>query len=298
MPITVSIITPSYQHAHFLPATIESVLMQSYPHIEYIVLDGNSKDGTLEILEGYTGRLQWHSEPDNGQTDAINKGWRMATGDILAWLNSDDAYFPDTVEKAVAYFEAHPDAMWVYGDPVAVDEQGRDYPFRDAASQWDYQLLLHNNFITQPTVFLRREVAEEIGYLDDSLNFIMDYEYWLRIGKRYDGHYVPGLKARVTRYRSTKTVSGGFPRMAEIERIVSHYGGNGLPKNNRPEWVIAGLEEGFSALGKLKMAEAWRSFRKIFRFPRAMPKGLAKFLILKFVPSRTETWLRQRFVKQ
>ncbi len=293
MSLLVSIVTPTYKQADFLPTTIESVAAQTYQPIEYLIFDDGSPDNTPQVLDQYRERDFYIERHKNmGQTATINKGWRMAKGNILAWLNSDDSYFPDTVQIAVDYFEAYPEAAWVYGTPYPVDAHGNYYPFRDAPAPWDYDLLLKNNFVTQPTVFLRREVVEDVGYLDESLDYIMDYEFWLRIGKKYPGHLVPEIRARVSRYRTTKTVSGGIPRLEEIERTVRHYGAEDLPYTAHIEWVMAYTIETFKALTKLRLGAATRHLQANFRYPHAIPRGLAKLFLHGFVPPSMETRLR------
>ncbi|HLA97025.1 MAG TPA: glycosyltransferase family 2 protein, partial [Anaerolineales bacterium] len=137
----VSIVTPSFNQGRFLEETIQSVLAQDYPRIEYLIVDGGSTDGSLEIIRRYADRLGWWvSEPDRGQTEALNKGFARARGEIFAWLNSDDTYLPQAVSEAVAYLQAHPEAGMVYGDANLVDEHGRvigKFPAR----QTDYQRL-------------------------------------------------------------------------------------------------------------------------------------------------------------
>jgi len=299
MSLLVTIVTPTYNHAQFLPMTIENILGQTYQHIEYMIFDADSQDKTPHILDQYASYdIHIESEEGLGQAAAINRGWSMATGDIVAWLNSDDTYASEeTVEIAVRYFEEHPDAYWIYGDAIPIDEQGESYPFRDNAEPWSYQRLLERNFITQPTVFLRKSVVEGLGYISEDLNYIFDYEYWLRIGQHYAGHYVPDIKAKVTRTRSTKTASGGFPRLQELETVVKQYGGTDLPKSSQAEWVTSAFDESFKQMRKGKFGQAMQELKKVSRYPKSLPRGLIKFLIYSFVPLSLETRLRQWFVR-
>ena len=179
----VSIITPSYNQARFLEATLQSVLRQDYPNIEYIVVDGASTDGSLEIIKNYADRLAWWvSEPDNGQGDAINKGFRRATGEIVAWLNSDDLYLPGAVKEAVETFQAHPAAGLVFGDAVSADAEGRllnHFPTGDL----ELAALLRFQIICQPSAFMRRTVLEKVNYLDPSYHFFLDHQLWIRMAR-------------------------------------------------------------------------------------------------------------------
>lgn len=180
----VSVITPSLNQARFIEATITSVLGQDYPHIEHIVIDGGSSDATLEILKKYDGRIRWISEKDRGQGDAVNKGFAMARGSILGWLNSDDTYAPGAVSAAVRRLGSHPEAVMLYGNASYINEQGEvigSYP----TEPFDRQRLSEACFVCQPAVFLRKEVFSAVGPLDVGLNTCMDYDYWIRIAKTY-----------------------------------------------------------------------------------------------------------------
>lgn len=156
----ISIITPSYNQAPYIEATLRSVLdEQDYPNLEYWVIDGGSTDGTLDILRRYEGRLRWISEPDGGQADAINKGMRLATGDILAWMNSDDLYAPGALRVAGEYFAAHPETMFLYGDALAIDEHDASHGIRVHVRAADADYLVNTGDpIVQPASFWRREV--------------------------------------------------------------------------------------------------------------------------------------------
>ncbi len=202
----VSIITPSYNQGKFIEETIQSVLNQDYPNIEYIVVDGGSTDNTIEILKKYEGRLKWISEKDRGQSDAINKGFRMAKGEILTWLNSDDTYLPGAVRKAVEYFNAHPDVGMVYGKTYLINEAGNvmgDYP----TESFNYKRLAVFNFICQPSTFFRREVFFDVGGIDLELHYSMDYDLWVRIVKKYSVKYLPDFLSTYRLHMESKTVS-------------------------------------------------------------------------------------------
>lgn len=179
----VSIITPSYNQAAYLQAAIESVLNQDYPSIEYIVVDGGSMDGSKEIIQSYSDRLVWWvSEPDQGQADAINKGFKRAKGDIIAWLNSDDLYLPGVISSAVRVFHENPEAGLVYGDAVSADGEGNLLNELRFFS-WGLEDLLEFKIICQPAVFMRRSALEKIGYLDLNYHFFLDHQLWIRMAR-------------------------------------------------------------------------------------------------------------------
>jgi len=183
----ITIITPSFNQGQFIEKTILSILSQDYPNLEYFVIDGGSSDNTLQILEKYTERLTWISEPDRGQTDAINKGLRRATGDIVAYLNSDDLLSPNTLLEVGAIFAARPQTVWVTGQCLIVDENGREV--RRLITMYknillrlrSFSLLLIMDYISQPATFWRRNIIEEIGMPNEKLHYVMDYEFWLRL---------------------------------------------------------------------------------------------------------------------
>lgn len=179
-PPTVSIVTPSYQHAAYLLQCIESVLTQDYPHIEYQVFDGGSTDGTVEILRGFGTKFHWESGPDGGQTNAINKGLRRARGQILAYLNSDDFLLPGAVSRVVKAWRLKPSVDVFYGKAHWTDESGNETgPY--ATRPFDSESFLGDCFICQPAAFWRRRVQERFGPFDERYQFAMDYEYWQRI---------------------------------------------------------------------------------------------------------------------
>ena len=213
----VTIVTPSFNQRQFIEATIRSVLDQDYPAIEYIVMDGGSTDGTLDILRRYDDRLTWVSAADRGQADAINRGWRRGSGEILAWLNSDDTYLPGAVSAAVAGLNAHPEAVGVYGDCDYIDEHGRAIDAHSSAA-FDYAALVRTALtpIAQPTAFLRRSAVEAIGYLDADLSMVLDLDLWLRVGLLGPLVYLPLRLACFREHVSSKTVAQQSQAAPEI----------------------------------------------------------------------------------
>ncbi len=229
-PPLISIVTPSLNQRRFIEATIESVLSQDYPHIEYIVVDGGSTDGTLDVLARYDGRLRWISEPDRGQSDAINKGFRRSRGSILAWLNSDDVYLPGAVRSAVEQLAGQPDAAMVYGDGYLIDESGRvtgRFPATEPFDLWKLVYVL--DYILQPSAFFRRDAVEAVGYLDEHLHWGMDWDLFIKIGKRFRVDYLPKPLASLREHRSAKTSSGGRQRLSELVDVMHRHGSRRCP---------------------------------------------------------------------
>jgi len=224
----VSIITPSYNQAAFIKQTIDSILMQDYPNIEHIVVDGASTDGTVSILQSYRHlgkRFRYVSEPDHGQSHAINKGLKMAQGEIIGWLNSDDTYFPGAVRKAVTALLAHPDWGVVYGKGMHIDEHNRImYPY--IWMEFDRRKLFHLNLICQPTAFLRKQAFENVGGVDEEHDWCMDYDLWNRISLHYPIGSVEEYLANSRLYPACKTLANELePGFSEILKTsVKHFG--------------------------------------------------------------------------
>jgi glycosyltransferase involved in cell wall biosynthesis len=239
--IIFSVVTPSFNQGEFLAETIESVLAQEGDFfLDYIIVDGGSSDNSVAVIKHFdtlllsgTGpvkckgiRYRWLSEKDQGQTDALLKGFRMARGEILAWLNSDDTYLPGALQAAADQFRATPETALCYGDAHYCDAGGaiigsyRTAPF-------DFDRLAWFNFICQPSAFFRREVFEEVGGLDPGLHFAMDLDLWIRIGRRFPCRYLPRVLSSYRLHESSKTVSDRtlMQNCREAERLALKYFG-------------------------------------------------------------------------
>ncbi|MEZ0395283.1 MAG: glycosyltransferase family 2 protein [Anaerolineales bacterium] len=218
--LTVSIITPSFNQAPFLEQTICSVLEQDYAPIEYFVMDGGSTDGSQAIIEKYADRLAgWVSEKDRGQGDAINKGLARASGEIVAWLNSDDYYLPGAVAEAVRVFRENPRVGLVFGDVLAVDEAGRPINLLKYGP-WGLEELMSFHIIGQPAVFMRRSVQVEAGPLDISYHCLLDHHLWLRIAQRAEISYLPKTLAAARYHSAAKNIARPVEFAREAYRIA------------------------------------------------------------------------------
>jgi glycosyltransferase involved in cell wall biosynthesis len=226
----VSIVTPSFNQAPFLRRTIESVLSQEYSHVEYILVDGGSTDGSQAIIEDYADRLaHWESIPDQGQTDAINKGFARATGKYLAWLNSDDVYQPGAIAEAVDYLENHPGVGMVYGDCTFIDAHDREIG-RFPAAQTDYKRLRRGYVhIPQQASFFRADLWRKVGPLDPSFYFAMDYDLWVRLAREAPLVYLPGrVWAAFRLHGDAKTITADDRCWPEMLRVHYREGGHPL----------------------------------------------------------------------
>ncbi len=224
----VTVVTPSFNQARYLKQTIESVFSQDYPRLKYIIVDGGSMDGSPQIIQSYASKLAWWvSEKDQGQTDAINKGFARARGDIFAWLNSDDTYEPGAVGAAVKFLHNHPEVGMVYANANYIDEDGRvigKFP----AAQTDYRRLRQGYVhIPQQAMFFRAGLWRDLGPLDPSFYFAMDYDLWTRIAARSEIRYLPDQTwANFRIHASGKTISHDDRCWPEMLRVHYRDGGS------------------------------------------------------------------------
>lgn len=203
----ISIVTPSFNQARYVDRTIRSVLDQGYPNLEYIIIDGGSDDGSAEIIESYSDRLaHWVSEPDEGQTDALAKGFGRATGEIMGWLCSDDLHEPHTLHEVATNFLENPARQAVYGDSLWIDAE--DHPIRPKKEIgfnrfiWMYDY----NYLPQPSTFWRRGIYERVGGLNPDFDLAMDADLWARFAEVADLHHVPRPWSRMRFYPEQKNL--------------------------------------------------------------------------------------------
>ena len=216
----VSIVTPSFNQSAYLEQTIRSVLDQDYPRLEYLVIDGGSTDGSVDIIKRYASRLAyWVSEKDSGQAEAINKGMGRARGEIVAWLNSDDYYLPGTVTTVVKTFDENPDVALVYGDMLAVDERGQTFNTL-RYRQLTLDDLLSFQIIGQPAAFMRRASFEKAGGLDLSYHFLLDHHLWIRLAMQGRILHVPQTWAAARYHAEAKNRAQAAAFGREAFRIL------------------------------------------------------------------------------
>jgi glycosyltransferase involved in cell wall biosynthesis len=220
-----SVVTPSYNQGQFIRATLESVLSQQIPDLQYLVIDGGSSDETVGILKEYGDRLSFISERDEGTADAINKGLALCQGEIIGWLNSDDIYYPQALRRVGEFFARHPEIDVMYGRAHHIDERGsviEEYP----TAEWSFEALLNHCIISQPAAFFRRRVVEKYGSLAKTHKYCVDYEFWIRLARKGARFmFVPEYFAATRLHEQAKTVASRLQCHEDINDImVEHLG--------------------------------------------------------------------------
>ncbi len=228
----ISIITPSFNQGNFLEETILSVLSQNYPNLEYIVIDGGSEDQSVEIIKKHQEKIHyWVSEKDSGQSEAINKGLKQATGEIVAWLNSDDIFLKDTLHRVASLFLEHPSVELLYGDVENLDVDGSKKLI--SSPPFEPVSFLRKVNIHQPGVFWKRKLHENIGLLDESLYYLMDYDLWTRIFFNYECLKVNELFSQFRIHPHSKTTGNPEGLYLEYRKVLSTF----INSLNRKELV-------------------------------------------------------------
>ena len=284
----VSIVTPSYNQARFLEATLCSVLGQDYPNMEYLVVDGASSDGSVEIIHRYADRLAWWvSEKDSGQSEAINKGLHRARGVFVGWLNSDDVYLPGSVSAAVKIFQSNSQAGLVYSDAQAIDADGKPFNLM-RARPYTLADLMAFNIICQPAAFMRRSVLEEVGFLDPAYQLLMDNLLWMCMAQKAPIVYTAQTWAAARYHDQAKNRTRGAAYGKEARRLIADLA-------SRPEFseiirsdekrILAGVErfDGFYLTDAGQPREALRSYGRAFRLYPKMAAQDWKHILLAFL---------------
>ncbi|MBC8264038.1 MAG: glycosyltransferase [Anaerolineales bacterium] len=221
----VSIVTPSYNQGQFIEETIRSVLLQGYPDLEYIVIDGGSTDGSIGIIRKYENwLLYWISEPDAGQADAINKGLRLAQGEVLAYLNSDDTYLPGGVRPVMDHFRSDPATGLVYGNCRVIDGWGRDLGLLPGHAFDLRRTIERGEFIPQPAAFWRKIAMEKVGMFNEDLHYALDYDFFIRVGQAFPVIYLPHIVACFRVHGTSKTASQSEKLWQEALAVSERYG--------------------------------------------------------------------------
>lgn len=259
----VSIITPVFNGKAYLEQTIQSVLGQTYDNIEYIVIDGGSTDGSLELIQKYDDQLDyWLSEPDSGMYDAINKGLKTAAGDIFAYLNSDDLYHPDSVKSAVEYFWKHPGADMIYGHCDFLGPNGEFlYHYHYPRFKFKSFVAMNTSTIPQQTTFWRGAIHKKIGYFDTALKMCGDFDFYAKAGKSCRVDHTKKNLARFRIHEASLTSRQGYRNQGEVDLIHKRYcRTSGIPLIFLRNWMDV----------KLKLLNIPTMFRKIYLYSKKL----------------------------
>lgn len=236
MSLKISIVMPCWNTVEFIERSIRSVVEQDYDNVELIIQDGLSQDGTVEIIKAYAKKypkkIKWVSEKDKGQADAINQGMKKVTGDIVTYLNADDVYKPGTLKTIADYFEKHPNTMWVYGKCDIIDGDDKEIRGWITAyknfwlTTYSYSTLLILNYISQMACFWRKEAAKEVGEFDVNQYLVLDYDYWLRLGKRYPAGVIHKYLASFRITANNKSSVGFLKQFKDEYNVAKRFTNN------------------------------------------------------------------------
>lgn len=291
----VSVVTPSYNQVQFLEETILSVIDQDYPHLEYIIMDGGSTDGSVEVIKKYQDRLSyWVSEPDTGQADAINKGWKKSKGEVLAWLNSDDTYCPGALSKAMHVFTENENVLLLSG-AMNIIHYNRDNQIvatkkLDPVELEPYEAMKTLTGPLQPSTFIRRKVFEELGPLDTGLDMFFDLEYWLRIGFKYgpDKFFtIEDILSNLRHWPGTKTNTGWQKKAGEYKSITNSFL-ESESGNIRLQKLKRRLESQYymvNARAEYQLDNSYKALKNLCRAVLASPFACNPYRIMRFIGS-------------
>lgn len=277
----VTIVTPSFNQGRFIKATIESVLTQDYPYIEYIIMDAASTDKTAQVVQPYLDRLTFVSERDRGQSHAVNKGFARARGEIVAWLNSDDIFLAGAVRRVVEKFKENPKLGVVYGGGFQIDEHGnvkQRFPYTQHFDLW--KLVYTSDYILNQSAYFRKAALDAVGPIREELYYIMDWEILMRLGVHFDFGYVPEDIGCLREYGEAKTFTGGGKRIREIRKVLHEYTGQRFP----PGVIVYGLDT---------YMRVWNAAIDAWPGVLRLAKPFAKKIVTK-VCHKTIWWASQR----
>ena len=269
-----AIVTPSYNTAKYLGVAIRSVLDQDYPNLDYLVMDGGSTDGSVEVLRSFGERVRWVSQKDAGQADAIKRGFEQTDGEILTWLNSDDFFCPGAFDVVADYFAAHPDVDVVYGDANYVDHRGELISRCVHVEPFSRERLFHySDFIVQPAAFFRRRAYEAVGGVNPKFHWALDYDLWLKMAQGFKFAYLPKVLANYRWVGDNKSATGGADRLDEIESVFRELGRR-PPAYIQLERVNQHVRDGWTNMREGRLLQALRHARgavtSLVASPRAM----------------------------